>query len=493
MDAEERTGRDERSLRRGFILTLLAWCTLVAGSFSWYFWQENQGVADTARKEARAILDRDNAYRHWLVDQGGVYVRPTEKLPGDPYLVHPQKDVVTQDGMRLTLLNPAFVLREVQSRQTDLNRGRSRVVSLAPLNPANAADAWESRALDVLSGGLDRFEIVRSGDGEELRAMRPFFASAPCLGCHAAFQDGQLAGAITTRVPLAPYRETSRNTLGAVALGHGVIWIAGVAGIGFAHRRRRQHAAEQRAWTRSVETMNAELEQRVAARTEELTGALRELESFSYSVSHDLRAPLRALNGYAHLLQEALGERLDDEQRRMLERIARNAEKMGQLIDDILEYARAGREPLKRSAVDLEGLAREIASEQAEHYPAAHVEVAPLPSVQGDAVMLRQVFANLIANALKFTAGRAQPRVEIGACVEDGAVHCFVRDNGAGFDMAYADKLFNLFQRLHRESEFPGTGVGLAIVKRIVERHGGKVWVEATPDTGATFHFALPL
>ncbi|MBV6475504.1 MAG: DUF3365 domain-containing protein [Rhodocyclaceae bacterium] len=487
MDAGE-----ERSLSRDYYLTLAAWCALIAGSFSWYYWQENKGVADTVAKEARAILDRDNAYRHWLVEQGGVYVRPTEKLPGDPYLAHPQRDVVTKDGLRLTLLNPAFVLREVQLRQADPKRGRSRVVSLTPLNPDNAADAWESRELDHLAGGFDRFEIVQTAEGEELRALRPFFASPPCLSCHAAFRDNQLAGAITTRVPLAPYRETSRKALGAVALGHGVIWIAGVAGIGLSHRRRRQHAADQRAWTRSVESMNAELEQRVAMRTEELTRALRELESFSYSVSHDLRAPLRALNGYARLLDESLGGRLDDEQRNMLERIARNAEKMGQLIDDILEYARAGREPLKRSAVDLDALAREIAREQAEHYPAARIEIAPLPPVQGDAVMLRQVFANLVANALKFSARREQPLVEVGGHVENGFVHCFVRDNGAGFDMAYADKLFNLFQRLHREAEFPGTGVGLAIVKRIVERHGGSIRVEAAPDAGATFRFSLP-
>ncbi|MBV6407324.1 MAG: Adaptive-response sensory-kinase SasA [Rhodocyclaceae bacterium] len=484
---------EERSLRRDYYLALAAWCALIAGSFSWYFWQESRGVADTAAKEARAILDRDNAYRHWLVEQGGVYVRPSAKLPGDPYLVHPQRDVVTTDGMRLTLLNPAFVLREVQLRQADPKRGRSRVVSLTPLNPDNAADAWESRELDHLSGGFDRMEIVRSEGGEELRALRPFFASPPCLSCHAAFQDNQLAGAITTRVSLAPYRETSRKALGAAALGHGAIWLAGVAGIGFAHRRRRQHAADQRTWTRSVETMNAELEQRVALRTEELTRALRELESFSYSVSHDLRAPLRALNGYARLLDESLGSRLDGEQRNMLDRIARNAEKMGQLIDDILEYARAGREPIRRSAVDLDALAREVAREQAEHFPAARIEIASLPSVQGDPVMLRQVFANLIANALKFSARRERPLVEVGALIENGAVHCFVRDNGAGFDMAYAEKLFNLFQRLHREAEFPGTGVGLAIVKRIVERHGGSVRVEAAPDAGATFRFSLPL
>ena len=483
----------DKTLQRDFYLILAAWSLLVAASFAWYFWQENKGLSETAAKEARAILDRDNAYRHWLVEQGGVYVKPSEKLPGDPYLKHPQRDVVTTSGMRLTLLNPAFVLREVQTRQADPMRGRSRVVSLTPLNPQNAADAWERRGLDSLAGGNDRFEIVDSPAGAQMRAMRPFFASPPCLACHPDFADGQLAGAITASVPLAPYQELNNTELRAAALGHGTIWVAGLAGIGLAHRRRRQHAGQQRAWALSLESMNVELERRVAARTEELTRALRELEAFSYSVSHDLRAPLRALNGYAHLLRESQGDKLDAEQRGMFERIARNAEKMGELIDDILEYSRTGREPLKRAAVDLDVLARDIVREQAEHHPAARIGIAPLPPVVGDPIMLRQVFANLVANALKFSARRAQPVVEIGASVDNGMAHCFIRDNGAGFDMAHAGKLFQLFQRVHHEREFPGTGVGLAIVKRIIERHGGRVWAEAAPDAGATFHFTLPL
>ena len=483
----------DKTLQRDFYLILAAWSILVAASFAWYFWQENKGLSETAAKEARAILDRDNAYRHWLVEQGGVYVKPSEKLPGDPYLKHPQRDVVTTSGMRLTLLNPAFVLREVQTRQADPMRGRSRVVSLTPLNPQNAADAWERRGLDSLAGGNDRFEIVDSPAGAQMRAMRPFFASPPCLACHPDFADGQLAGAITASVPLAPYQELNNTELRAAALGHGTIWVAGLAGIGLAHRRRRQHAGQQRAWALSLESMNVELERRVAARTEELTRALRELEAFSYSVSHDLRAPLRALNGYAHLLRESQGDKLDAEQRGMFERIARNAEKMGELIDDILEYSRTGREPLKRAAVDLDVLARDVVREQAEHHPAARIDIAPLPPVVGDPIMLRQVFANLVANALKFSARRAQPVVEIGASVDNGMAHCFIRDNGAGFDMAHAGKLFQLFQRVHHEREFPGTGVGLAIVKRIIERHGGRVWAEAAPDAGATFHFTLPL
>ena len=480
-------------IRRYLFLTIGTWTVLVAASLAWYLWQEKHEVEETARKEALATLDRDNAYRQWLVDQGGVYVRPSEKTPGDPYLVHPLKNVATTGGQPLTLLNPAFVLREVQSRLVDPSRGRARIVSLTPLNPQNTADAWERKELDSLASGQDRVEVVTDADGKYLRALRPFFVASGCLPCHAAFKEGDIAGAISTSVPLAPYRAIHRKAVQGIAFSHGVIWLVGLAGIGAAYRRGRQHAAAQREWAASVANMNAELECRVAVRTEELTRALAELESFSYSVSHDLRAPLRALNGYAHLLKEAQGEALDPEQQRMLDRIGHNAEKMGQLIDDMLDYARTARAAMKKEAIPLKPMAEALVRELSEPHPGARLDIADLPTAEGDPVMVRQIFANLIANALKFSAGRDAPAITIGATVEDGMVHCFVRDNGAGFDMAYAGKLFHLFQRLHREPEFPGTGVGLAIVKRIVERHGGRIWAEAAPDAGATFHFTLPL
>ncbi len=485
--------RAEKALKRYQILTVAAWSVLIGGSFAWNWQQESRSVMESARAEGRSNLDRDSAYRSWLVEQGGIYVRPTPRIPQDPYLVHPRKNVVTTEGDALTLLNPAFVLREVQKNQADPARGHSRVVALHPLNPKNAADDWEREGLDGLSSGIERSERVEAPAGPQLRAMRPFFVSSPCLACHAGFKAGDIAGAISTVVPLAPYLDISGRAKRGFAVSHGLIWLAGLTGIVFAFRRTRRYLAAEREWAASVAGLNAELEQRVAARTEELTRALREIESFSYSVSHDLRAPLRALNGYAHLLKESQAEKLSREDLHLLDRIAHNAEKMGQLIDDILEYSRTARRAMYPVPVALAPLVAELVAEQAEHYPAARFDIAPLPSVEGDPVMLRQVFSNLIGNALKFSSGCAEPRIGIGAEATDGMLLCHVRDNGTGFDMAYAEKLFSLFQRLHRESEFPGTGVGLAIVKRIIERHGGRIWAEAAPDAGATFHFTLPL
>jgi signal transduction histidine kinase len=235
-----------------------------------------------------------------------------------------------------------------------------------------------------------------------------------------------------------------------------------------------------------------ELEQRVKERTAALEAANKELESFSYSVSHDLRAPLRAVDGYAQMLVEDYGERLDDEGRRLLGVVRASAEQMGRLIDDLLKFSQVGRRALARGPVDMRALASEVAAELAPANPKAHVELGALPALAGDRALLRHVWSNLIGNALKYSARKDTPLVQISGRAEGAENIYTVRDNGAGFDMRYYDKLFNVFQRLHREDEFEGTGVGLAIVQRVVVRHGGRVWGEGAIGEGASFHFALP-
>ncbi len=240
-----------------------------------------------------------------------------------------------------------------------------------------------------------------------------------------------------------------------------------------------------------IRQLNDQLERRVAERTQELAHANADLESFSYSVSHDLRAPLRAINGFSQILLETEKERLTSDGRNMLDRIAHNSIRMGQLIEDILAYSRAGRLLLQRTEVDLSALVLAIVDELGEAYPAADISVHHLPRVSGDETMLRQIFTNLIGNALKFSSRRTRASIEIGNGSPGAPGVFFVKDNGAGMDMRYAGKLFGIFQRMHSENDYPGTGVGLAIVKRLIERHGGRVWAEAAPDQGATFYFTL--
>ncbi len=256
------------------------------------------------------------------------------------------------------------------------------------------------------------------------------------------------------------------------------------------HDVTEQHFAQH-----AVKELNEALERRVQERTVELQEANRELESFSYSVSHDLRAPLRHIAGFAELLHQRAGKGLDETARDYLQTIAESAAEGGKLVDDLLAFSRMGRAELKRLEVDLSEVVHEVQRELAPELKGRQVtwHVAPLPEVEADPALLRSAVKNLLANAVKYTRRKEDALIEVGAASEAGEAHVWVKDNGVGFDMRYADKLFGVFQRLHPEDDFEGTGIGLAHVRRIVSRHGGRVWAEGRPDEGATFHFTLPL
>jgi PAS domain S-box-containing protein len=243
----------------------------------------------------------------------------------------------------------------------------------------------------------------------------------------------------------------------------------------------------------AVRRLNDELEARVQSRTAELLAANKELESFAYSISHDLRAPLRGIDGFSHLLAEEYAERLDDTGRGYLERVRRAAQRMGELIDDILELSRVTRQDMRRVAVDLSQVAAEVIEERARAEPERKVEVAIESgcTAQGDPQLLRVLMQNLLENAWKYTRRTEPARIAFGRETRDGETVFFVRDNGVGFDMQYAERLFAPFQRLHRPEEFEGTGIGLATVARVTHRHGGRVWAEAETDKGAVFRFTL--
>jgi signal transduction histidine kinase len=239
---------------------------------------------------------------------------------------------------------------------------------------------------------------------------------------------------------------------------------------------------------------NAALQAQEKRRTEELAAAYQQLEAFSYSVSHDLRAPLRAVDGFAQLLQEEYSSQLGEEGCRMLGVIRDGSRRMDEMIVALLAFSRAGRQPLRMSRIDMNALARSVVDEALALHtgPTAQVELGDLPAASGDAAVMRQVWTNLVGNALKYSAKRAAPRIRISGRIDGTeAVYC-VEDNGAGFDMRHMDRLFGVFQRLHKSEDFAGTGVGLAIVQRIVQRHGGRVWARGEPDAGASLHFSLP-
>ena len=243
-----------------------------------------------------------------------------------------------------------------------------------------------------------------------------------------------------------------------------------------------------------IKILNEELEQRVIERTSQLETANKELEAFSYSVSHDLRAPLRALDGFARILIEDYAGSLDVEANRLLHVITDNAKRMGILIDDLLSFSRLGRHEIRLMKINMYEMANTVFHEFVPEGDKEEIEfrLQNIPVAYGDTAMIRQVWANLISNAIKFTSQKESRIIDIGSQTEEGTNVYFVKDNGVGFNMAYKNKLFGVFQRLHSSDEFEGTGVGLALVHRIIHRLNGTVWAEAEPNKGATFYFTLP-
>jgi light-regulated signal transduction histidine kinase (bacteriophytochrome) len=267
-----------------------------------------------------------------------------------------------------------------------------------------------------------------------------------------------------------PLRNSEGQTIGIFGISHDIT-----------ERKRAEQAIRQ---------LNADLE----AQAEQLQAANKELEAFSYSVSHDLRAPLRAIDGFTRILVEDYESLLDEEGKRICGVISREARRMGQLIDDLLSFSRLGRKEMYTSRIDMNALAAAVFEELIKEETRERIdfELARLPMARGDTSLIRQVWVNLLSNAIKFTSKKERSVIEVGSKHTREENIYYVRDNGAGFDMEYANKLFGVFQRLHSESEFNGTGVGLAIVQRIVRRHGGRVWAQGEAEKGATFYFALP-
>jgi PAS domain S-box-containing protein len=399
-----------------------------------------------------AILETKNDHKSWL--NGALYRgemhfrRLLEKLPAGAY-------TCDSEGL-ITYFNPRAV--QLWGREPKLNDPVDRFCGsfrlfLADGTPIDHEDCWMGRALRDRQEYNSEEIIIERPDGRRLTALAH---ANPIID-----EDGTLLGAVNVLVDIS--------------------------------ERKATEAAVRRAEQKTNE-LNQELERRVAERTAQLEAANKELESFAYSVSHDLRAPLRSIVGFSQILVEEHASKLDATALHYLERVGAASNRMGQLIDDLLELSRLSRSELLSQEVDLSRLAREIlgALQQQDPGRSVTVTVAETCVVRGDRRLLRIALENLLGNAWKFTGKQESATIEFGCQEpEQGQRVCYVRDNGVGMDMAYADKLFTVFQRLHNLHEFPGNGIGLATVQRIIARHGGRIWATSVPNEGATLHFTI--
>ena len=344
--------------------------------------------------------------------------------------------------------------KDMQSRFIRNSRSQASLLGLS--DPAEA----------VGKSDFDFFPHAAKAYAEEQEVMR---SGIPMVDFEewVVWPDGREMWVSTTKMPL---RNSDGQTIGIFGISHDIT------------ERKR---AEQ-----EIQQLNTDLEKQA----EQLQASNKELEAFSYSVSHDLRAPLRAIDGYTRILVEDYTAILDDEGKRICSIISGEARRMGQLIDDLLAFSRLGRKEIYSSKIDMKSLAVSVLNDLLKEEDRARLDfhITRLPSIQADSSLIRQVWVNLLSNAIKFTSKKERSVIDVGSKANEDEVIYYVRDSGAGFDMEYANKLFGVFQRLHSENEFEGTGVGLAIVQRIIRRHGGHVWAEGEMDKGATFYFALP-
>jgi len=490
--------------RRYLWLLTCAWTCAVGGSLAWNLAEHAEDTQSLTSYAARALLEKDLLYREWSILHGGVYVPKSE--PADP-AAPPQdreREITTPSGQVLTLLNPAVVSRQIFELQNQETGIRGHITSLSPVRAANAPDAWERQALRDFHDGRQEVSSTETIEGQRyFRVMRPLVTKTTCLRCHEeqGRQVGTIRGGISVTVPLSQFATPGEN--GRLVVAHASLWLLGMAGLVLGAQNLQRHVRGRRRAEAEREVRTAQLSKEIAERqraqealqlaADELERSNRDLEQFAYVASHDLQEPLRAVSGFIRLLRARFPDQVDAKATEYIRGACDGAERMERLIKGLLAYSRVGTNAGDFVPGDLNVFLGDAFRNLQASLKAAEAQVThdSLPSLPVDGTQITQLFQNLIGNAVKFR-GEQPPQIPVGARREPERWVFSVRDKGIGIEPQYFERIFQLFQRLHTRDHYPGTGIGLAICKRIVERHGGTIWVESQPGQGSTFFFSMP-
>ncbi len=499
-------------LRLYVVLAALVWTLFLAGLGAWLLDHFSSMTLDLAYQEARANFDKDQAFRYWGTLHGGVYVPISDLIQPNPYLAHVhERDITTPSGRELTLMNPAFMLRQLNEQFGDLFGVRGNITSLDPLRPENAPDPWERTALRAFEQGEDERLEVANIDGEPyLRFMAPMHVEQGCLACHAhqGYELGDVRGGVSVAVPLTDYREREHETATINLAALAGIWLLGLAGLGVGARRLDRDIHQQHAATERIRELNTGLEKRVQERTAELDEARRLAENanraksvFLASMSHELRTPLNAILGFTRLT--AKGSNLTPEQSEHLGLIERSGDHLLSLINDVLDMAKieSGRQAVEPVTLDLPQTLHDVfetlQARAGEKDLTVTLDIDPaLPRyIRSDARKLRQILINLLGNAIKYTdIGGVSLRAEPGAPSSSGdRLHLVVEDTGPGIAPDLQDAVFEPFVQGGEAGVVEGTGLGLAITRQFAQLMGGSVTLASTPGEGSRFTVDLPL
>ena len=603
-------------VRRYVILAIVAWTALVAGLLAKDVLEIKSAIRDIAVQDAANHFNKDYATRLWAASHGGVYVPATEKTPPNPYLANiPERDIKTPSGKVLTLMNPAYMLREMMGQYGELFGIWCHITSLKHFRDETAPDEWEKAALVRFEGGAKEVADFAPAHGKMcLRFMRPLIVEEACVKCHGVqgYRVGDIRGGVSVSVPMERYFAAERKEILFSTASFSLLWLAGVAGILFAGKRletqargreaveRALHLSEKNysavfensltgiyilqegkirlanqlmaethgytkeelvgmdalelvhpedrplvkdfrerrlrgepvpsvyeirtvrkdgkvIWVQRRNTLVSfdgkpavlgnvlditplkEAEETMRRQTEELLRSNKDLEAFAAVASHDLQEPLRKIRNFGDLLGRKFADKIGEEGADYLCRTRNAVARMQSLIDALLSYSRLTGRSLPFETVSLGEIVREVMSDLDVliESKGARLHVDELPTIEADPVQMRQLFQNLISNSLKFAPNHEPPQVRIHSEVlkepRPGCVRIFVEDNGIGFDEKYAERIFYPFERLHGRAAYEGVGMGLAICRKIVERHGGVIEAKSLPGQGAIFIITLPI